>query len=126
MKQLILVDSIQIGLFAFNALIFSHKNDEIGFGIFIENVNSPLIMFENFKEKYVKISVNEELIKFIAEKSISDLNERQHSYILFMDFVRSAESIAAEKVFKNIRMEYLSDNESLLALRKIYLNGNHH
>lgn len=123
MKLLIKVNEITIGPFLYTAYIFSHKDDKIGFGIFLDGFKNPMIMFEAVDEVQVKINVSENQVRYIGEQSKSDVNQRQIYYKEFMDFVKSSEILAAKQIFPHRKMEYLADYRHLTSVRELYLMG---
>jgi len=123
MKLLILVDRFNVGIFSFSTYIFEHRNESIGYGIFLGEFKHPMIMFESFEDNIIRVSIKETQVQFIADHSHSDKGERQEHYQQFMDIVRASEKIAAAKVFRGKDMEYLAKSKHLAAMRKIYYDG---
>ncbi|WP_270090628.1 hypothetical protein [Sphingobacterium sp. SYP-B4668] len=123
MKLLILVDRFNVGIFSFSTYIFEHKNESIGYGIFLGEFKNPMIMFENFEDNIIRVSIKETQVQFISDHSHADKEQRQEHYKEFMQFVHSSEKIAAAKVFRGKKMEYLAKSKFLAAMRKIYYEG---
>ncbi|TJZ60124.1 hypothetical protein FAZ15_14685 [Sphingobacterium olei] len=123
MKKIIFVDSTQIGLFTFQAYILELCNLNVGFGIYIETFDIPLVLFEKDASDVVRLSIDESLVQFIANKSISSRIERQQYFNQLLEFVKSSEELAAKIVFKEKEMEYLADSKYLVQMRNIYINS---
>lgn len=123
MKKIIFVDSAQIGLFTFQAYILELCNLNVGFGIYIETLENPLVLFEKDASDVVRLSIDERLVHFIADKSTSSRVERLQYFNQLMDFVKSSEELAAKMIFKKKEMEYLADSKYLVQMRNIYVNA---
>jgi hypothetical protein len=123
MKKIIFVDSTQIGLFTFQTYILELCNLNVGFGIYIETFDIPLILFEKDASDVVRLSIDESLVHFIAGKSTSSRVERLQYFNQLLDFVKSSEELAAKMIFKKKEMEYLADSKYLVQMRNIYVNA---
>lgn len=87
MKHIIFVDETKIGLFNFRAFIFENDLQEVCFGIFLNDHNSPLIWFENTREDSVALHIDYNLTRLIRENSQSDRKQRSRNFKEFMHFV---------------------------------------
>ncbi|GGH31991.1 hypothetical protein FAZ19_22945 [Sphingobacterium alkalisoli] len=123
MKKIIFVDSSPIGLFTFQTYILELCNFNVGFGIFIEIFDNPLILFEKDASDVVRLSIDESLVQYIATKSISSRTERLQYFNQLMEFVKSSEELASKMVFKEKKMEYLADSKYLVRMKNIYVNA---
>lgn len=121
MKLLIKVDEVTIGPFFYTAYIFAHKDEKVGFGIFLEGFKNPMIAFEALDDQNVRVSVSESQVRFIGEQSKSDQKSRLGFYQDFMDFVKRSEHVASKQIFPRKKMEYLTDYRNLSKMRDIYL-----
>lgn len=124
MKLLIKVDEITLGSFIYRAYIFEHKEQKVGFGIFLDGFKNPMIMFEAVAETQVRVSVNETQVRFIGEQSKSGMEDRANFYRDFMDFVKASEKVAALKIFPKKDIQYLANYASLTKMKGIYMNEN--
>ncbi|MBE8722078.1 hypothetical protein [Sphingobacterium pedocola] len=123
MKKIIFVDSTQIGHLTFQAYILELDTLNVGFGIYVEGLDPPLVLFEKDALDIVRLSIDENLVQFIAQRSTSSRIDRLHNFSRLMEFVKSSEEIASKMVFKKKKMEYLADSKHLVRMKNIYINA---
>ncbi|MFZ4860950.1 hypothetical protein ACL9RF_02060 [Sphingobacterium sp. Mn56C] len=123
MKQLILVDSVQIGVFLFLGYIIEGPNKECGFAIYISDADRPVLwMLKDTDGNKVTIHLDEDIIAHIATKSKSDFTQRKQNFKKILDFIVSSEKKAAYMVFKGMEMEYFSDTKLLAKAKSKYIH----
>ena len=122
MKHLILIDSILIGSFLFKAYIFEKNSEEAGFGIFIENMKSPLLwMIRDAKSNKIKIHIDEDLVTYIGTKSVATFDQREQNFKTVLEFITESEHKAAYMVFKDQEMEYFMDSKQMVKMKNKYI-----
>lgn len=122
MKHIIFIDAVYIGAFLFRCFIFEHRNQEIGFGIFLDEHAEALIWFEPEGERSASLHTNSELAQLISNQTQSNKEQRKENFKRFMKFVKDSERIAAKMVFKGREVEYLSKSEDLVKIKNDYIH----
>ncbi len=122
MKHIIFVDAVYIGVFHFRCFIFEHRNQEVGFGIFLDEHPEALIWFEPEGESSAILHINDELAQVISTQSQSNKDQRKENFKRFMKFVKDSERIASKMVFKGRKVEYLSKSEDLVKIKNDYIS----
>jgi len=123
MKQLILVDSVNIGSFMFQGYILESSKKQVAYGIYVDTLKNPLLYFERSTGNTVGLQINEGLVEYISKKSKASLKEREQYFNAFLTFVVESEKKAAYMAFKGEKMEYLSDSKYLVQIRGMYLGS---
>ncbi len=121
MKQLILVDSVNIGNFTFQGYILQCANDQVAYGIYIDTLKNPLVCFKRDSGNTVGLQIDEGQVEYISKTSKASLEEREHYFNTFLNFVIESEKKAAYMAFKGEKMEYLSNSKYLVQIRTMYL-----
>ncbi len=122
MKHIIFVDATYIGIFLFRCFIFEHRNQEVGFGIFLDEHPEALIWFEQVGEDSAILHTNDELAQLISSSTQSNKEQRKENFKSFMKFVKDSERIASKMVFKDRKVEYLSKSQELVKIKNNYIN----
>lgn len=122
MKHIIFVDATNIGLFYFRAFIFENNQQEVCFGIFLDDHDSPLIWFEQTREDSVALHIDYNLAQLIRDNTQSDKKQRSRNFKEFMHFVKDSERIASRMVFRGKNIEFLSKSMTLADIKKNYVN----
>lgn len=123
MKHLILIDSICIGSFLFKAYIFEKNSHEAGFGIFIENMKSPLIwMVRDPRSNKIQIQIDEDLVEYVGTKSTASHADRERYFKTVLEFITETEQKAAYMVFKDQQMDYFMDSKLMVKMKIRYIS----
>ncbi|NGF56150.1 hypothetical protein G5B00_06450 [Parapedobacter sp. SGR-10] len=122
MKQLILVDSVNIGDFLFQGYILEEDCKKyVAYGIFVDTIKNPLVCFRRNGENTIGLSIDEALVEYISKKSAASIDQREQYFNAFLTFVVESEKKAAYMAFKGRKMEYLSNSKYLVQMRNVYL-----
>lgn len=121
MKQLILVDSVDIGDFLFQGYILEEDCKKyVAYGIFVDTIQKPLVCFRRKDENTIGLSIDEALVEYISKKSNAERDKREQYFNSFLTFVVESEKKAAYMAFKGKKMEYLSNSKYLVQMRNVY------
>lgn len=122
MKTPMLIDKIQIGNIIFEAYIVEDENKLEAFAVFYQDEMEPLLLFQqNAKDNNVEIKLNTDLVIKIQEVKAKDSALRKKHFKTFQEFALNAEQRAKELLFKNKKVEYISDIRLIKALEKDFL-----
>ncbi|TDQ73539.1 hypothetical protein [Sphingobacterium yanglingense] len=122
MKHIIFIDEAYIGIFQFRCFIFEHRNQEIGFGIFLDKHPKALVWFEPEGESSASLHTNDELAQLISNQTQSNKDQRKENFRRFIKFIKDSERIAAKMVFKGREVEYLSKSKDIVKIKNDYIN----
>lgn len=122
MKHIIFIDEVYIGVFLFRCFIFEHRNQEVGFGIFLDDHPQALTWFEPEGEHSAKLHINAQLVQIISSQTQSNKDQRKENFKRFIKFVKDSERIASKMVFKGRKVQYLSKSEDLVKIKNDYIN----
>lgn len=125
MKQLILVDSVNIGNFVFQGYILESAEDQVAYGIYVDTLKNPLVCFERRAGNTVGLRIDEGLVEYISKNSKASIEEREHYFHEFLTFVVESEKKASYMAFKGEKMEYLSNSKYLVQIRNMYFGYAH-
>ncbi len=117
-----LIDKIQIGNINFMAYIIEDENNKEAFAVFYQNELDPLLLFQQDAEgENIEIKLNTVLVSKIQEIKSKDSILRKKHFKLFQEFALNAEQEAKNMVFKDRKIEYISDIKLLKSLEKDFL-----
>ena len=123
MKKLILVESITIGNFTFEAIILENKYGELCFSIYLNNLDEPMLTFYVIDQSNIGITVNEKCLDHVYINRTIEKTQRRKFFKKFYDFIITSEKKAAYMVFKDKKMNYIKDSEIIIDMKNRYIGS---
>lgn len=123
MKKLILVESITIGNFTFEAIILENKYGELCFSIYLNNLDEPMLTFYLIDQSNIGITVNEKCLDHVYTYRTIEKTQRRKFFKKFYDFIITSEKKAAYMVFKDKKMNYIKDSEIIIDMKNRYIGS---
>lgn len=122
--KLISIDNQRIGTVDFYAYVVKIGEDQVGFALFMNDMETPLVCFKRDSPKTVNFQIDEEQFVWILQNSKFTSEERIEIYKNFECFLRSMEQKAVNYIFKDTKMTYVSNSRDLVRYKQRYIQGN--
>ena len=122
MKKIKHIDTIKIGLMTFEAYIIQDNNNLEAFGIYLQNNDKPLLLFQqDVPNEKIDIQIDSQLVNDMQKLKSKDSDQRKEHFKTFQEFVLESEQVAKELVFKNKKLIYMTDVQLLKSIENTYL-----
>src|SRR5690606_1318483 len=122
--KIITVDHQNIGTVQFHAYVIVLPDEEIGFAIYLNDFNSPLIMFSQDETNRINYKVDENQFQWIVKNSKFSKSERKSFYGEFELFIRNMEHRAKTYLYRENTVNYISASREIIYYKNLYINAN--
>lgn len=117
-----LIDKIKIGNIEFEAYIIVDENNLEAFAIYCQKADTPLILFKQISSDYkVEIEINQKQVEVLQQLKSKNPTQRREHFMLFREFVLTAEQKAKEIVFHDTKLNYFTDVQLIKSIERAYL-----
>lgn len=121
MRKVELIDKIQIGTLKFQAFILEDEHQLEAFAVYVDEVTEPLILFQQQDAgKLIDVKVYPEQVEYLQSKNAIDDPEAKDHYRRLQDFVLNSENTAKDSVFKDKKLEYLTDVNLIKRIKQAF------
>ncbi|MGM1429618.1 hypothetical protein ACS126_10200 [Sphingobacterium lactis] len=118
----ILVDTTLIGTLQFYVYVFNTETGVIGFGMFINDGPKPIFYLLNGNGSRITLNFDDEQILWLCQQSTFSTDERRMLFKEFLAYATKMEKKAANLVFRDAKMNYLSESREIIRYKRMYVH----
>ncbi|MGJ1205035.1 hypothetical protein [Sphingobacterium lactis] len=118
----ILVDTTLIGTLQFYVYVFNTETGAIGFGMFINDGPKPIFYLLNGNGSRITLNFDDEQILWLCQQSTFSTDERRMLFKEFLAYATKMEKKAANLVFRDAKMNYLSESREIIRYKRMYVH----
>lgn len=122
--KLIVIDTQKIGTVHFQAFVVNIREEEVGFAIFMNEIETPLLYFYRDGEESITFKIDNEQFLGIVKNSKFSSQERKELYKEFEFFLRTMEERATAYLFRNAVVKYITNSRDIIRYKNYYISAN--
>jgi len=121
--KLIAIDDQQIGTVHFYAYVIKLQDDEVGFALFMNELETPLLYFYREGKDSITFKIDNTQFLGIVKNSKFSKEERKELYQEFEFFLRTMEERATAYLFKDATVKYITNSRDIIRYKNYYISA---